>query len=510
MKAPLAAVAILAVTPAVAQEASFTGVGQLPGGDRNFALDVSADGSVVVGYGAEAFRWTRKGGLVGLGDLDGPPVDSRALAVSADGRVIVGEASGRPARWVDGVASPLGELAPGQGGVALGVSADGAVIVGWADTLVGREAFRWTEATGIVSLGALGTDPIDAFASDASADGSVVTGQSMSDRPNVEAIRWTEATGMVGLGDVPGGFFYALGFAISDDGGVICGSAIGDSGDFEAFRWTEAGGLEQLDSDIGSRFSSSANAISADGSLIVGYAEHLGDAMLWDERRGFRGLRTMLEDDFGLDLGGWRVGSAEGVSIAGGVATLVGYGLNPSGANEGWVATIPLGAPTGCRAGTVNAGMGPRANVLFVNGSAGLGRDRRVTLAAREPIEFRIDIAPSGPAAARYAAWAWAGDGASPAELEVGGELLGCVILPTPLHAGAGPSPIRCLAGTGLPPALCRGTTTVPSPPRAPFAVLRAGGLARPITLTLQGILEDDGARARGFSVTNAVVVTVE
>jgi probable HAF family extracellular repeat protein len=48
---------------------------------------VSADGSVVVGYGNsdsgfQAFRWTEDAGMVGLGDLPGGPFGSTALGVS--------------------------------------------------------------------------------------------------------------------------------------------------------------------------------------------------------------------------------------------------------------------------------------------------------------------------------------------------------------------------------------------------------------------------------------------
>lgn len=55
------------------------GLGDFPGGEfGSQAYGVSADGSVVVGFGApaapsffEAFRWTSAGGMVGLGDLPG-------------------------------------------------------------------------------------------------------------------------------------------------------------------------------------------------------------------------------------------------------------------------------------------------------------------------------------------------------------------------------------------------------------------------------------------------------
>ena len=76
------------------------GLGDLPGGGFwSSANGVSADGLVVVGSSLsasdndpgkayEAFRWTSSDGMVGLGRLE---EDSEAIDVSADGSVIVGE-----------------------------------------------------------------------------------------------------------------------------------------------------------------------------------------------------------------------------------------------------------------------------------------------------------------------------------------------------------------------------------------------------------------------------------
>ncbi len=77
------------------------GVGFLSDNDcsaESWALDVSADGSVIVGGsrypqgGFQAFRWTSTTGMVGLGFLPNHTVDSEseAVAVSKDGNTIVG------------------------------------------------------------------------------------------------------------------------------------------------------------------------------------------------------------------------------------------------------------------------------------------------------------------------------------------------------------------------------------------------------------------------------------
>jgi len=87
-------------------QASFQGLGYLPGEIFSSSTGVSADGSVVVGLGIEvAFRWTDLGGMIGLGDLPGGGFESRANGVSPDGSVVVGfsvSANGGEAfRWTD-------------------------------------------------------------------------------------------------------------------------------------------------------------------------------------------------------------------------------------------------------------------------------------------------------------------------------------------------------------------------------------------------------------------------
>lgn len=150
---------------------------------------ISDDGRYAVGYSdgnattGLAMRWDLSGlagggvgsdVLLNLGSFTG--VDggrSAAKDVSADGRVVVGwadDADGisRAFRWVEGATGghannvqmyDLGTLEPTRSDAASGaraVSRDGAYVVGWStfgedhDSL----AFRWTEETGMESVGA--------------------------------------------------------------------------------------------------------------------------------------------------------------------------------------------------------------------------------------------------------------------------------------------------------------------------------------------------------------------
>jgi probable HAF family extracellular repeat protein len=369
-----------ALVPALdTQAASFTGLGDLPGGSFDSgATAVSADGSVVVGRSSvdfccyEAFRWTSAGGMVGLGQLDGGGFgfNSFATAVSADGSVVVG--FGTPAsgteeafRWTSaGGMVGLGDLAGGPtNSRANGVSANGSVVVGYGQTALGFQAFRWTSAGGMVSLGDLAGGPTNSQAFAVSADGSVVVGFGKPSASAVEAFRWTSAGGMVGLGDLFSGTIESQAFAVSADGSVVVG--YGTAPQKEAFRWTSAGGMVDLEDVPSAIPESQALGVSANGSVVVGYADFSPDfvvnleAFIWDAAHGMRNLKSVLTNDHGLDLTGWTLTAANGVSSNG--LVIVGIGRNPDGQLEAWRAELdPL---TNCPTITVSPATLPDGTV---------------------------------------------------------------------------------------------------------------------------------------------------
>jgi probable HAF family extracellular repeat protein len=362
----------LMMTSILFAEASFQGLGDLPGGEfLSAAYGVSEDGTYVVGRGTtepapeeyealgyRAFLWSQSGGMVNLGDLPGGDVYSSAHGVSRDGTVVVGEGrspigpespTGTEAfRWTEqGGMVGIGDLPGGYfASEARGLSADGSVVVGWGYSDVGApEAFYWTEAEGLVGIGDLPPDDSmgDSMAYSISSDGTVVAGTGHS--PKSEAFRWTEEGGMVGLGLLPG-MEASTAYDISSDGSVVVGNSAyygdlnGDGEmDQEAFRWTQCSGMEGLGDLPGGAFYSNAMGVSADGSVIVGWGTTAQGqrAFIWDEANGMRSLQDVLTNVYGLDLTGWTLTNAYDISADG--TTIVGRGSSPNG-TEAWVAKI--------------------------------------------------------------------------------------------------------------------------------------------------------------------------
>ena len=227
------------------------------------AYDVSADGSVVVGWGyvkinglslQRAARWTAAGGVQFLGTLGGPQDGdmSRGYGVSSDGAWVVGVSSVNDVdhhafRWSSATGmQDLGSLPGRDWSQATAVSADGSVVVGYSGTGSSRRAFVWTPAGGMQDLGTLGGDV--SRATDVSDDGSVVVGVSQIADGTYRAFRWTETTGMVQLytGRV------GLDPHISPDGStiIVWGTADSSGSTFRNRIWTAETGVLNLDSLI--------------------------------------------------------------------------------------------------------------------------------------------------------------------------------------------------------------------------------------------------------------------
>ncbi len=364
-------------------QASFHELEDLPGGRYwSKACGVSPDGSAVVGestlmgttpisfetaikmvisgqgYLKEsrptlATLWKKSGDVVSLGSLLGD-FASNAYGVSINGSAVVGRIHSssklEALLWTasEGIVS-LGCLQNVNdpngletSSVAYDISADGTLVVGAISSQSGKEPFLWTKLDGIQTFGNLSGGYSWGEARGVSADGSVIVGFSSS-ASGVEAFRWTKIDGMVGLGDLPGGKFRSEAYGVSSDGSVVVGWSHSQSGG-EAFRWTASDGMQGLGDLPGGNFQSWAYDVSGDGSIIVGFSVSAlnsdgSEAFIWDVNNGMRSLKNVLANDYDLDMSGWRLEKATGISDDG--MTVVGEGLNPRGIPKGWVATFP-------------------------------------------------------------------------------------------------------------------------------------------------------------------------
>jgi probable HAF family extracellular repeat protein len=244
----------------------------------------------------DAVRWVDGAAPFGLGDLPGGVVNSEAADISYDGSVIVGKSVGDKnvaafRRTEAGGMVSLGSLTGSGRSEATAISGNGSTIVGSSSSTLPTaglfgEAFVWTEAGGMKGLGHLNAEAegfVGSIAYDVSENGGVVVGVSSvlqgTGLASSEAFRWTESSGMVSLGDLPGDGVYSSAFGVSGDGSIIIGSGRTGAGE-RAFIWDETNKMRELqavltqDYGLGAALSgwtlNSATAISADGMVLAG------------------------------------------------------------------------------------------------------------------------------------------------------------------------------------------------------------------------------------------------
>jgi hypothetical protein len=301
-----------------AQAQSFRWIA-VPGSDADgqiSAVGLSDDGQAAAGnFGSEIWRWTATGGL------EFPPgLIGSAQAISPDGQSIVGESQNEAFRWrPDTGRVGLGRLHANARTIAFGASNDS--VVG-ASRGASAQAFRWTEAEGLVAIGVSG----DAF--DVSSDGSVIVGAT-----STQAFRWMGPDEVETIGESGS----ALG--VSPDGSSVVGQKPNDLS-FGAFYWTESVGVVTLDPDH-QFFSSQASDVS-DSGVVVGYGIGSSglEAFRWTPETGLRTISSLLSQ-WGVASG--RLHQAVGVSADG--RWVVGNGLGPTGKGSAWLAEIPLETP---------------------------------------------------------------------------------------------------------------------------------------------------------------------
>lgn len=235
-------------------------------------------------------------------------------------------------------------------------------------------AFRWTRGVGSQYLGQLYPEG-DSWASDVSVNGNRIVGTA---KPNPflptlsfaptnddlsQAFLWTERTGMVGLGHLPSqrvdalptpSIFESSAAAISANGKFVVGSSNEYFPSLDqplvaarGFIWNSDTGMQDLGL-LPNGWTRRVEAIdvSGDGELVVGMAQvKYGpeDAavpeqvlpVLWQRGKGLRPLTDVLRE-MNVDsiVAGWNLQTVSAISADG--TTIVGTGVNPQGEQEAW------------------------------------------------------------------------------------------------------------------------------------------------------------------------------
>jgi probable HAF family extracellular repeat protein len=210
-----------------------TGMVRLP---MNIASAVTPDGAMVAG-GDNWWKTTGQTGTFGPFPGNQDQTEAQGLAGTASAPVAVGAAikgsgafgpTDHAFRWTPSAGlQDLGVLPGGDQSIAVAISADERVVVGEAQVGGLWHAFRWTAATGMVDLGTLGGAERAAFAT--SQDGSVIVGASLISQSTGSSVpfRWTAKTGMQNLAklvNAPQRLILQSAIGVSADGTVITGN----------------------------------------------------------------------------------------------------------------------------------------------------------------------------------------------------------------------------------------------------------------------------------------------
>lgn len=310
----------------------FVPVGFSVHGTGSRGAAISHDGQSVAGKSFEvggdsrAFRWRETTGMAALGwdTLD-------ATVISADGAKVAGAVPGGFSfRELSG-----GMLAYSDQYVSVfDGSADGRVLVGrWGNT-----AMRWLEGSDpewLAPNGAhgrsLGSPLFEGVSvvSGVSADGTIIVGGGgLPAHGGVqEAFIWQEGVPTLGLGTLLGTTgSTSSASAVSPNGLTVVGSSSGPGGSpTSGFRWTQATGMQSLGAFV-------PEAVS-DSGVIVGHGAN-GRAAVLSSSLGDGDLATLLQG-CGVNVSGWLLTQASDVTPDG--KTLVGWGVDPAGKNQGFV-----------------------------------------------------------------------------------------------------------------------------------------------------------------------------
>ena len=281
-----------------------------------FPLVMSVDGSTIYWEGAtvtaditqmkaDTWVWSEGNGVATVGWRVFAPTTGR-MPMSSDNAIYGGGEGLSRWSWETG----FEDIASFRDAIVgrLAVSADGSVVAGTASGgAVQRQAFRWAENEGLTYLAT--TDDYNEYRPQGvSANGSVIAGvgRTASFTPGGGVgpwglWRWTDELGMVLLQEGTSEMeFIEYGRLSADGAVVVMNTHAPDSpwnwGRVNTVRWTEETGLEVLQPLPG--FSGTTMTdVSLDGSRIVGtsFSENQQESWLWTEETGMLSIRDFLK-----------------------------------------------------------------------------------------------------------------------------------------------------------------------------------------------------------------------
>ncbi|MEX2219429.1 MAG: hypothetical protein WD749_11815 [Phycisphaerales bacterium] len=338
---------------AVAQQATFALVSPENNEEQAAATHVSADGSVVIGWGGgylapgiTVWRWTEATGKVRLG---APPgyVECYPAGLTADGSTLfVNVWQGNVLvlwRW-----SSTGgwQLVGDIGGQVHAVNGDGMVFAG--GTTVGGVArpFRWTGPGGLQVIGPFGTLTGGTYLRGLSRDGAVLFGTDYTLAASARNYVWSAGGGFHAIPLLPT-CQWGDAVAADRDGSAIVGSCALTQYATPTLPWvwTAAGGVRPVVLTGAGGPQGAATAISGDGMRIAGWYGDYGPAWLWSPTEGDRRVDALL-----TELGG----NPWGVQIRG-VTAISDDGRTLVGPLEGffsYIARIPAFCYANCDGST--------------------------------------------------------------------------------------------------------------------------------------------------------------
>lgn len=253
-------------------------LGTLVGSTASVAWGINDQG-VVVGEvdlpsgHTRAFLWTASKGMRDLGTLGGE--DALAQGVNNKGEVVGFStlASGGPTHGFLWTAERgMTDVGTFSGTNTRLRTIDNAGTTGAGSGNAGSghaHAVLWHPSTGFQDLGTLGNDP--SYAARINDSGQVV-GFSATATICCHGFRWTQATGMVDLGALNGPAGSSEAVDINDRGLVVGGTTTeADPNNFHAFLWNQSPGMRQLVGMIGET-DSEAYGINEAGQ-IAGFAD---------------------------------------------------------------------------------------------------------------------------------------------------------------------------------------------------------------------------------------------